>query len=84
LSGGNANVIQAIAKITSHPADSIRPEMELVADLEVDSAKALQLLVEIEDSLGVEISDEEAEELNTVRDVVSLVESRAGGATRSG
>jgi acyl carrier protein len=58
--------------------------MELVADLEVDSAKALQLLVEIEDTLGVEISDEEAEELNTVRDVMSLVESRAGDATRSG
>jgi len=83
LSISNAPVLEAIAKITDHPVDQLRPEMELVADLSVDSAKALQLLVEIEDALGIEISDEEAEKLNTVGDVVDMVTSRTGDAAHT-
>ena len=63
-----------IANITGHAADTIRPEMDLVADLGIDSPKALELLVEIEDRLGVEISDDEAESLDTVADVLGFVE----------
>jgi acyl carrier protein len=67
--------ISIIARITGQPPASIVPEMELVADLDMDSAKALELLVEIEDRLGVEIDDEAAANLNTVGDVLITIES---------
>ena len=67
--------IEIIARITGLPPESIVPEMELVADLDMDSAKALELLVEIEDRLGVEIDDEAAADLNTVGDVLITIES---------
>ncbi len=67
--------IEIIARITGLPPESIVPEMELVADLDMDSAKALELLVELEDRLGVEIDDDDAANLNTVGDVLATIES---------
>lgn len=63
-----------ISEVAGRPVGSIHPEAELVADLGIDSPKALHLLVEIEDALGVEISDEHAAQLRTVADVLRLVD----------
>lgn len=62
-----------IARISKVDASSITPDMELVADLGMDSAKALELLVELEDTLGIEISDEHAARLNTVGDILGYL-----------
>ena len=67
--------IDAIAKVSEHPPDSIELGQDLVADLGIDSPKALQLLIEIEERLHIEISDEDAESLVTVADVVRYVEA---------
>ena len=45
-----------IAELADKNASELTPEMEIVADLNIDSPKQLQLLVELEDQLGVEIS----------------------------
>jgi acyl carrier protein len=68
--------IAVIAKVSKTDASTITPEMELVADLELDSAGALELLVELEDKVGIEISDEEAARLNTVGDILGYLEGR--------
>ena len=67
--------MSVIARVTGIPTDSITPEMELVADLDMDSAKALELLVELEDRFDMEIDDENAANLNTVGDVLATIES---------
>ncbi len=63
------DVVSALAKV---PKDSLKPETELVADLGIDSPKALQLLVELEEALDIEISDEEAAKLESVGDILEL------------
>ena len=73
------SVLAAIAAVSTRPSNGLKPEMELVADLGVDSAKALQLLIEIEERVGIEISDEEAEDLHTVADIVAFVERVSAG-----
>lgn len=65
--------VGVIAKVSKIDAARITPEMELVADLGMDSAKALELLVELEDTLGIEISDEQAARLNTVGDILGYL-----------
>jgi len=65
--------ISIIARITGRPAESIDPEMELVADLDMDSARSLELLVELEDRFGVELDDDAAADLNTVADVLTTI-----------
>jgi len=66
--------LAVIARITSTPVAELTPEMELVADLEMDSAKALELLVELEDELEIEISDDDAARLNTVGDILEYLD----------
>jgi|APFre7841882724_1041349.scaffolds.fasta_scaffold191287_1 acyl carrier protein len=67
--------LAVIAKVSKADAAAIRPDMDLVADLGFDSAKALELLVELEDALGIEVSDEQAARLNSVGDILAIVET---------
>ncbi len=68
------SALDVIARISSRPVAELTPDMELVADLDMDSAKALELLVELEDGLEIEISDEDAARLNTVGDILAFLD----------
>ena len=70
-----AVVLELLARLARKSPEEIREEMELVADLGLDSPKALELLVELEESLKIEIDDAAASGMNTVGDVLGLVES---------
>lgn len=65
-----------IARIARRPVAELTLEMELVADLDLDSARALELLVALEDALGIEISDDDAAQLDTVGDILSYLRRR--------
>ena len=67
--------LAVVAKVSKIDVATLTPEMELVADLELDSARALELLVELEDALETEISDEEAARLNSVGDILAYIET---------
>ncbi len=67
--------LDVIARVTGEPRERLRPEMDLVADLRLDSARALELLVALEDALAVELDPEAVAGLNTVGDVVRHLES---------
>lgn len=43
-------------------------------DLEADSIGLVELIMSIEDEYGVEIDDEDAEKIKTVRDAVEYIE----------
>lgn len=45
-------------------------------DLEADSLDLVQMLVALEDTFGIEISDEDAETLTNFGDMVSYIEKR--------
>ena len=62
-----------LSKVSGLEASALTQEMSLVADLGVDSAKALQLLADLEDALDIEIADEDAARMNTVGDVFGYV-----------
>ena len=46
-------------------------------DLEADSLDAVELIMAIEDEFGIEIPDEKAGEMKTVKDIVDYVEENA-------
>jgi acyl carrier protein len=73
--------LEVIAKVSGIERDKITPEMELVADLGINSPKALELLVELEDGLGIEIGDEDAASMNTVADILGFVKRLSAGAS---
>ena len=67
--------LAVIAKVSKVEVAALRSDMDLVADLGFDSAKSLELLVELEEALSIEVSDEQAARLNTVGDILAIVES---------
>ena len=68
---------QVLSELSGKEPAAITPEMDLVADLGIDSPKALRLLLELEDRLGVEISDEEAAKIDSVADILGFLEASA-------
>jgi acyl carrier protein len=69
--------LQVLARLSEVETSELQPEMELVADLGIDSPKALELLVDLEEALKIEISDEQAAAMETVGDVLQFVEQLA-------
>jgi acyl carrier protein len=61
------------------PADDISPEATF-EDMDLDSLDLVEFALAAEEELGVRISDEEAEDLKTLNDTVSLLESKGAKA----
>ena len=68
---------QVLSELSGKEQTSITPEMDLVADLGIDSPKALRLLLELEERFGIEIEDEDAAKLDSVSDILGYLEARA-------
>ncbi|GAH40181.1 unnamed protein product [marine sediment metagenome] len=56
--------------------DDIKPESKFVDDLGADSLDLVELIMAFEDKFGIEISDEEAEKMVTVKDVLDYISSQ--------
>ena len=69
----NDRILNILAAVSGVDRGAIHPEQDLVADLGIDSPKALRLLADLEDELNIEISDEAAARLVTVGDVLTYV-----------
>ncbi len=65
--------LEIVAAISGKDAADLDPKLDLVADLGIDSPKALQLLLDLEDALEIEISDEDAAKMDTVGDVLGYL-----------
>lgn len=74
--GRNEIVFEILAKVSGVEQAKIGPQSALVGDLGIDSPKALAMLVELEDRLGVEIDDGAVTRLDTVADVLQAIESQ--------
>lgn len=57
-------------------ADEIKMESKFVDDLNADSLDVVELIMELEEKLGVSIPDEDAEKITSVGDVVAYIDSK--------
>jgi acyl carrier protein len=65
--------LKIVARISGVEEVELKPSMDLVGHLGFDSAKALELLVELEEELGIEFGDEDVAKMNTVGDILAFV-----------
>ena len=67
-------VIAQIAAVLGVAPESITPDARLAEDLGADSLDSVSLVLAIEDRLGIDMPDEDVEQLRTVRQWTEYVE----------
>ena len=58
--------------------EEVTPDASFVEDLGADSLDLVELVMALEEEYDTEISDEEAEKIKTVQDVVDYIERHKG------
>lgn len=53
---------------------SVTPEMSFTDDLGADSLDVVELVMELEDNFGIQISDDDVEDIKSVGDIVKYID----------
>jgi acyl carrier protein len=70
-------VKKIIAEKLSVEIEELVPEASFVDDLGADSLDLVELIMSMEEEFDIEISDEEAEKLATVKDVFDYIDAHS-------
>lgn len=75
----SADILERVKKIIVDrlgvEESQVTPEATFKDDLGADSLDVVELVMELEDEFDMEISDEDAEKISTVGDVVEYIKS---------
>jgi len=71
-----AKVKQIIANNLGVAEDKIGPTSSFIDDLGADSLDTVELIMAFEDAFGVDIPDEDAEKLRTVKDALEYLSGK--------
>jgi acyl carrier protein len=66
-------VTDIIVELLGVDADKVKPEASFREDLEADSLDLVELIMEFESAFGGEISDEEAQKIETVGQAIDYI-----------
>ena len=79
-----ADVLQKVREHLSTelevPLDQISESTRMREDLDADSLDLYELVMELEDTYGISVSEEEAADIETVAQAVNFVAGRLGAA----
>ncbi len=67
------NIKKIIADTLQLSPDEVTPEKSFTDDLGADSLDKVEIIMQIEDILGIQVSDEDAESIVTVGDAIEKI-----------
>ncbi|EAT15927.1 acyl carrier protein [Desulfuromonas acetoxidans] len=76
-----ASIEERVQKIVAEQLgveeDQVTPEASFMDDLGADSLDTVELVMALEEEFDIEISDEDAEKIQTVKDAISYVSNNS-------
>lgn len=72
-----ARVIEIIVEELGVEAEKVSSNASFVDDLGADSLDTVELVMAFEEEFGIDIPDEDAEQMRTVGDAISYIEKNA-------
>jgi len=73
MSSIQSRVVAAVARQLRVEEKSVAPDASIAKDLGADSLDAVELIMALEDEFGLQIPDEDAEEIKTIRQAIDYV-----------
>ena len=70
------NVRDIIVETLSCDEADVKPETNLIEDLEADSLEIVELSMSLQEKLGAGIEDEDLEKIHTVQDILDYIKSK--------
>ena len=55
--------------------DKVKPEASFIDDLKTDSLAVVELVLALEEEFGIEIPDEDTEQIKTVQDAINYIKT---------
>jgi len=72
-----AKVKKIISEQLGVPESDVKPEASFVNDLGADSLDTVELVMALEEEFSVEIPDEDAEKIATVKNAIDYINAKA-------
>lgn len=57
--------------------ESATQETSFLEDLEINSARLVDIVIDFEDEFDIEVSDEEADQIRTIGDAVTVINAKS-------
>lgn len=73
MSETNEKVVNIIVEQLGVSKDDAKPEASFIEDLGADSLDIVELIMALEEEFDIEISDEDAEKIQTVGDAMNYI-----------
>jgi acyl carrier protein len=75
-------IVAIVGEFVKDPAilATVKPEMNIIKDLKVNSARLVDIIIRAEDAFGIAIDDEDADSIKTIGDAVRVVTEKLEGA----
>lgn len=74
-----SKVKEMVASQLGKSEDEVTMESSFIEDLGADSLDLVELIMSMEDEFGLEISDEDAEKIVTVKDAINFIQENKKG-----
>jgi acyl carrier protein len=70
-------VKEIVAEQLGVDVDEVTAEASFIDDLGADSLDTVELVMALEEEFGIEIPDEDAEKISTVKDAIAYIEAHS-------
>lgn len=70
-------VVELISSQLGIDKSKVTPEAEIISGLGADSIDVFEMIMALEDELGIEVPEEKVQTLKTVQDVIDLIDNKA-------